>query len=91
MMETEILGNTLGTWGISLLIIIGAILIVKLLTILGKRFIQPFLSHTQNRLDDTIYYSLESPVKFAVILLGFWIAIHRLVYPDSFVKVVDNA
>ncbi len=34
---------------------------------------------------------MESPIKFAVILLGIWIAIHRLVYPDSFVKVVDNA
>ena len=41
--------------------------------------------------DDVIFYSLEAPVKFAIILLGIWIAIHRLVYPDSFVKVVDNA
>lgn len=39
----------------------------------------------------TSFYSLEAPVKFAIILLGIWIAIHRLVYPDSFVKVVDNA
>lgn len=29
------------------------------------------------------FYSLEAPVKFAIILLGIWIAIHRLVYPDS--------
>ena len=38
-----------------------------------------------------IYYSLESPIKFAVMLLGIWIAIHRLVYPDNFVKAIDNA
>lgn len=58
---------------------------------LGKKVIKPFVTGTDNHLDDVIFYSLEAPVKFAIILLGIWIAIHRLVYPDSFVKVVDNA
>ena len=65
--------------------------IVKLLSLLGKKVIKPFVTGTDNHLDDVIFYSLEAPVKFAIILLGIWIAIHRLVYPDSFVKVVDNA
>ena len=78
-------------WGISILIILGAIIIVKLLSLLGKKVIKPFVTGTDNHLDDVIFYSLEAPVKFAIILLGIWIAIHRLVYPDSFVKVVDNA
>ena len=72
-------------------IILGAIIIVKLLSLLGKKVIKPFVTGTDNHLDDVIFYSLEAPVKFAIILLGIWIAIHRLVYPDSFVKVVDNA
>ena len=67
------------------------IIIVKLLSLLGKKVIKPFVTGTDNHLDDVIFYSLEAPVKFAIILLGIWIAIHRLVYPDSFVKVVDNA
>ena len=75
MLENELWGNTIENWGISILIILGAIIIVKLLSLLGKKVIKP----------------LEAPVKFAIILLGIWIAIHRLVYPDSFVKVVDNA
>ena len=65
--------------------------IIKLLSLLGKKVIKPFVTGTDNHLDDVIFYSLEAPVKFAIILLGIWIAIHRLVYPDSFVKVVDNA
>ena len=75
MLENELWGNT----------------IVKLLSLLGKKVIKPFVTGTDNHLDDVIFYSLEAPVKFAIILLGIWIAIHRLVYPDSFVKVVDNA
>lgn len=89
--ENELWGNTIENWGISILIILGAIIIVKLLSLLGKKVIKPFVTGTDNHLDDVIFYSLEAPVKFAIILLGIWIAIHRLVYPDSFVKVVDNA
>ena len=88
MLENELWGNTIENWGISIL---GAIIIVKLLSLLGKKVIKPFVTGTDNHLDDVIFYSLEAPVKFAIILLGIWIAIHRLVYPDSFVKVVDNA
>ena len=91
MIENELWGNTIENWGISILIILGAIIIVKLLSLLGKKVIKPFVTGTDNHLDDVIFYSLEAPVKFAIILLGIWIAIHRLVYPDSFVKVVDNA
>lgn len=91
MLENELWGNTIENWGISILIILGAIIIVKLLSLLGKKVIKPFVTGTDNHLDDVTFYSLEAPVKFAIILLGIWIAIHRLVYPDSFVKVVDNA
>lgn len=91
MLENELWGNTIENWGISILIILGAIIIVKSLSLLGKKVIKPFVTGTDNHLDDVIFYSLEAPVKFAIILLGIWIAIHRLVYPDSFVKVVDNA
>lgn len=91
MLENELWGNTIENWGIFILIILGAIIIVKLLSLLGKKVIKPFVTGTDNHLDDVIFYSLEAPVKFAIILLGIWIAIHRLVYPDSFVKVVDNA
>lgn len=91
MLENELWGNTIENWGISILIILGAIIIVKLLSLLGKKVIKPFVTGTDNHLDDVIFYFLKAPVKFAIILLGIWIAIHRLVYPDSFVKVVDNA
>lgn len=91
MLKYEILGNSIQTWLIAILFIIGAVVIVKLISWLSKKFIKPFVGRTTNRVDDVIYYSLEPPLKFAVMLLGIWLAIHRLVYPDSFVKIVDNA
>ncbi|WP_165154933.1 mechanosensitive ion channel family protein [Parabacteroides sp. ZJ-118] len=91
MLEREIQGNTLEDWGISILIILGTIVLMKLLSFFSKKILNPFITRTHNRLDDIIYYSLESPVRFAIMLLGIWIAIHRLVYPDRFVEIVDNA
>ena len=91
MLEQEIWGNTVQTWAVSILIILGTIVLVKLISLFSVKVLKPFIVKTTNRLDDVIYYSVEPPLKFAVILLGIWIAIHRLVYPDSFVKIVDDA
>ncbi|HCO68784.1 MAG TPA: mechanosensitive ion channel family protein [Dysgonomonas sp.] len=91
MLEKEIFGNSLEDWGISILIVIGAVVITKLISLFNKRIVQPFTKKTKNRLDDIIYDAIESPIIFAVTLLGLWIAIHRLVYPDRFVTAVDSA
>lgn len=90
MLEYEILGNSVQTWLISILFVLGAFLIVKLLSLLGRKVIHPFVTRTHTQVDDVIYYALDSPVKFAVMLLGIWIAIHRLVYPDELVRYVDK-
>lgn len=90
-MGYEILGNSLQTWIISILIVVAAFLVVKLLTLLGRKWLKPLVTRTKNGIDDIVYYSLEPPLKFAVMLLGIWIAIHRLVYPDELVKYVDYA
>lgn len=91
MWEYEIWGNTVQTWIVSILIVAGAFVVVKLLSLLGRKVVKPFIGRTNNRVDDIVYYSVEAPLKFAVMLLGIWIAIHRLVYPDHLVKYVDNA
>lgn len=91
MLEREIWGNTLENWGISILIIIGAVIVAKLVSLFFKRVVKTFTRKTSNHLDDIIYDSVESPILFGIILIGIWIAIHRLVYPDSFVNAVDSA
>lgn len=90
-MEYEILGNSVQTWIISLLFVLGAFVVVKLISFLSRKFLEPLVRRTRTGVDDIVYYSLEPPLKFAVMLLGIWIAIHRLVYPDDLVKYVDNA
>ncbi len=91
MMDYLLWGNSLKTWAISLLFVLGAAVIVKLLSLLGRKVILPFIKQTDNKWDNAFYYALSAPIKFAIILLGIWIALHRLVYPDNVVRIVDNA
>lgn len=91
MLEREIWGNTVEDWGISILIILGTIVITKLVALFNKKVLKSFTNKTINRFDDVVYDAIESPVLFGIMLIGIWIAIHRLVYPDNIVKAVDSA
>jgi len=91
MLEKEIWGNTVEEWGISLLIIVVTVIITKLVSLFNRKVLKKLTRKTATRLDDIIYDSIESPILFAIMLIGIWIAIHRLIYPDSFVRIVDSA
>ncbi len=90
MTDYQIMGNSATAWGIAFLFILGALFVVKLLSVLGRKVIVPFIKQTDNKWDNAIYYALNAPLKMGVMLVGIWIAIHRLVYPDSFVTVIDT-
>ena len=50
MLENELWGNTIENWGISILIILGAIIIVKLFIAIRQESYQPFVTGTDNHL-----------------------------------------
>lgn len=91
MLEYEFWGNTVENWGISGIIIVVTVILAKLISYLNKKVLVPYSQKTKNKLDDIIIGSIEQPIVFGIVLLGLWIAIHRLVYPDSFVKAIDAA
>lgn len=91
MLEKEIIGNTVENWVISLLFVVGAYVIMKIISYVSKKHIYPFVKKTRYKFDDIIYYAVESPLLYAIMLIGLWIAIHRLVYPDGFVITIDHA
>lgn len=91
MLEKEILGNTIENWGISIIIILIAVIITKLVSLFNQKVLKSFTRKTKNRLDDVIIDAIESPILFGIMLIGIWVAVHRLVYPDNVVKAVDAA
>jgi MscS family membrane protein len=71
-------GNTLQDWGLSALIIVGALFINKLIVFLYRKVIKKITEKSTTKIDDVVFYSLEKPVLMGVILLAIWIALNRL-------------
>ena len=78
MLNQLIYGNTLYNWMISLIIILGALILNKIIVLLNKYVIQKLTSKTKNRLDDILFQMLESPVLLGITLFAIWIAAKRL-------------
>lgn len=89
--EQQVWGNTVEEWSFSLLILLITVVIAKLISLINRKVIQPFTKKTQNRLDDILFEALESPLIFAISLIGIWISIHNLSYPQEYIKIIDTA
>jgi MscS family membrane protein len=71
-------GDTLGSWLISVAILIGSFVAARLLLWLLKQVLSKIVSRTKTSIDDLILENGEKPIVFAVILIGLYIAIFRL-------------
>lgn len=91
MLEQVVWGNTVENWGISIIIVVSTIIIAKIVSLFNKKVLYNITRKTENKLDDIVYDSLESPILFGIILLGIWIAFHRLEHSESLIKAIDGA
>ena len=77
-LETEYYGNDIQQWGISLLIILGAVIIGKLLYWFFGNVLKKLTKKTKTKLDDILIDMLEEPLVFAFSIGGIWVGLHRL-------------
>lgn len=75
--------NTVGDWGISLLIIVGAVVAGKILYWIFGTVVKKLTSKTKTKIDDIIVDMIEEPVVLALTILGLWYGLHRLNFPDN--------
>lgn len=83
-------GNTVGEWGISLLIIVGSLIFAKVLLWLTKGIVQRFTKKSKTKIDDIIVDMLEEPLAFAIILFGIWYALKLLTFPENVLNFFDD-
>lgn len=84
-------GNSVQDWGISVLIIICALLINKLIAVFDRKVINKIVAKSNTRLDDIFWASLEKPVFSGVILLAIWIAFDRLDLGVKFHEIIGKS
>jgi MscS family membrane protein len=91
MLDSVYYGNTLRDWGLSLLIIIGALFINKLIAFLYRKVIKKITAKSTTHIDDLFFDSLEKPVLMGVVLLAVWIALSRLALEQDVYNMIKNS
>ena len=84
-------GNSLRDWGISLLIIVGALIINKLISIINRRVVRRIAERSRTRIDDLLSDALEPPILLGVMLFAVWISLGRLDLGVKFHHFLRNA
>ena len=75
--------NTVTEWGISLLIILGAVIAGKIIYWLFGSIIKKITAKTKTKIDDIIVDMVEEPVVLALTIIGLWYGLHRLEFSDG--------
>tara|TARA_B100000902_G_scaffold255243_1_gene241685 strand:- start:382 stop:1434 length:1053 start_codon:yes stop_codon:yes gene_type:complete len=89
-LDQEFYGNSLYNWFISLGILIGSFILVKILYWIFSNVFKRITSKTKTNIDDVLLDKLEKPLTYLVLIGGYWIAIHFLKFNDSISSVLEN-
>ena len=78
MLEKIIYGNSVEAWGVSILIILSALLLNRLIVGVNRKVIKKFTTKSDLHYDEIFFTALEKPVLMGIMLLAIWIATDRL-------------
>jgi len=82
-LDEKFLGNTIEDWGIALAIILGAFIATKIAYWIIANVVKKLTKKTKTNLDDVLIETLEKPIIYSILILGYWIAIHYVDLSDN--------
>lgn len=82
----EFYNNTISNWMLSLIIILGAIIVGKIVYWISNKFLKRITAKSSSKLDDILIDMIEEPVVFAITIAGIWLGLERLHFSDG----IDN-
>ena len=77
------LENTVKNWAISLGIILGTLVAAKIVYWFITNIIKKLTAKTKTNLDDVLTEKLENPIRYSILIFGYWVAIHYLNISNS--------
>ena len=91
IIHQEFYGNSILNWAIAVGILILSFVVVKMLYWIFSNVIRRLTSKTKTNLDDVLINKLENPLTYLILILGYWISIHYLVFKEEVEIVLENA
>lgn len=86
----EFYHNAIYDWGITLLIILSAVVVGKIIYWFFGSVIKKITSKTKTKIDDIIVDMIEEPVVLALAIFGMWYGLHRLNFTESWYQFMGN-
>ena len=90
VLHQEFYGNSILNWAIAVGILILSFVVVKMLYWIFSNVIRRLTSKTKTNLDDVLIDKLEKPLTYLVLILGYWISIHYLMFKEEVELVLEN-
>ena len=90
VLHQEFYGNSILNWAIAVGILISSFVVVKMLYWIFSNVIRRLTSKTKTNLDDVLIDKLEKPLTYLVLILGYWISIHYLVFKEEVELALEN-
>ena len=90
VLHQEFYGNSILNWAIAVGILILSFVVVKMLYWIFSNVIRRLTSKTKTNLDDVLIDKLEKPLTYLVLILGYWISIHYLVFKEEVELALEN-
>ena len=90
VIHQEFYGNSILNWAIAVGILILSFVVVKMLYWIFSNVIRRLTSKTKTNLDDVLIDKLEKPLTYLVLILGYWISIHYLMFKEEVELVLEN-
>ena len=90
VLHQEFYGNSILNWAIAVGILILSFVVVKMLYWIFSNVIRRLTSKTKTNLDDVLIDKLEKPLTYLVLILGYWISIHYLVFKEEVEIALEN-
>ncbi len=90
-METNVYGNSVEDWLVSLAIIVGSFLLGKLIRFIAENVLPRLTAKTETKLDDVVVALMKEPMLFAVMLGGIWLACGRLTLPAGLFEFIKDS
>lgn len=78
-----LLGNSIKDWATAIGIVIVTYIVTKIVYWFTSNIIKKFTAKTKTNLDDVLIDKLEKPIQYSILILGYWIAIHRLTIENT--------
>jgi MscS family membrane protein len=77
-LDYQFLGNSIEVWAVALAIIIGTFVATKIVYWVLSNILRKLTAKTKTNLDDVLIDKLEKPIRYSILIIGYWIAIHYI-------------